>query len=117
MFLVQRDGWIAATAQAWKMYVFDIVMLGGLVCSVGVTYSFGYRNPVPWKALAWVCGLLVTSIGGLIWLSTSLRCGACKRAVGWHVVSTASANAWVRTLETMMKCPCCGDRPGEITRN
>jgi hypothetical protein len=100
-----RQGWIAQSGQAWKLYVFYALLGSGLVLFVAFLLAV---NDVLAGSVPLAVGFVTTTLGALAWLGLSVKCRACGERVAWTILRTQSAGQWLTTMTALENCPRCG---------
>ena len=104
--------WLNVTRQVWKLVVFLALCVVGLTFFVFMVLAFNQVSLLPALDVVRSAALgVLLGAAAFLWLCLSVRCGACRGRVAWHVVKTADANAWATQLMSMLDCPMCGHRP------
>src|SRR5690606_33899897 len=102
--MISANSYIRRSGQAWKIWLFFILLLTSAVSLViGFTTSSGDPNRFTFFVLGGTC----IGIIAFVWLCISIRCKVCKTRLGWNAVSKASHNDWILRLFKGGKCPVC----------
>jgi hypothetical protein len=95
------------TGQRWKLYVFVAFMLFTFACLFGLFGSIG--NGPEELTVSLAIGMVLGAALGHLWIALAVRCGSCRRRVGWLLLM-AAGKQWLSELWRGETCPCCGDR-------
>ena len=104
--------WIQQTQQFWKIVLFLALIMIDLVVFAVFVWNVNFPSgqaTYTWYRDQTVLSFVFIGAGALAFgfLSSLIRCPACKGNVGWHVLSTANANNWFTTLMRLDHCPFC----------
>jgi hypothetical protein len=97
------------THQAWKLYVFSLLLLGSATAFVLMILALNSTGGLQWLPDNFTLAV-GTSAGGLAavaWLWLSLRCPECRKPIAPRIIQTENVSSWLTTLLTMTRCPNC----------
>jgi hypothetical protein len=95
--------WYYATGQAWKIYVFLLLLMMSLSIS-GVSCVRDAGADSNW---ALSLAAIVSSATTVVWISLAIRCPFCKGRPVWRIIHTGEVSSWFTTVLSMDSCPIC----------
>jgi transposase-like protein len=99
--------WITATRQRWKLSIFWLILLIGLLLAVGSFQTLNENRELNRILDDWSVAVLIISF---VWLFVSIRCPKCGRRPTWWIVRHADLREWYVMLSVMRDCPICHDQ-------
>ena len=75
-------------------------------CLFGLLASIG--NSPEELTIALAIGMFLGAALAHLWIALAIRCGSCKRRVGWLLMMSAGKR-WLAELWRGESCPACGD--------
>lgn len=110
--------WIRATGQAWKLWVFFLIM--GISGGIGVAFISSVNETLLLPGLgerSLAFALVGTSVMGFLWLCFAIRCRRCGHRPAWLILRSKHASRWLSTLSSLDACPRCGNDGARALRS
>lgn len=104
--MVEKTSYVSHSKQAWKVWLFDAMLLAGFLCFL---IPLNAQIESADVAAGIVFGGLALGLTGFIWLSLSIRCKKCNANLGWEALRGKHFNYGFLWLFTTEACPVCGD--------
>lgn len=93
---------IKKTGQAWKLYVFAILLVVGFICTF---WGQAHTQDVYGGA---VLGIgLFAGLTSLIFPAVAVRCPSCGARWFWLAISEIHKDHWLNTILNFTACPRC----------
>jgi hypothetical protein len=99
------SSWLKRTGQTWKVVVFGVLVLVGLV--LFALFIAAVNGKIEGRG-AFTFGFMGASFGALSWLATAVRCSRCGARPAWHLMRTAPQGSWFSQFLALDRCPSCG---------
>ena len=102
--MAEAFGFFRETGQGRKAVLgFVLTVGGGIVLLIAARGGFGEGARGMWLVL----GGMATSVAGLVYLCTAIRCPRCGTRVVWHRMQHGTASDWMGGTVDWSKCPVC----------
>ena len=117
-----KNAFIKATKQAWKMHLGNFLMLiTTVVIFILAVYGdkINFIKNLKAETFAIIVGLgLLIGLLSFIWMCVSIKCPLCKAKLYWYSVSKINVKGSVEWFENFQQCPVCHSTyPNEIKKS
>jgi hypothetical protein len=89
--------WLRQTGQRWKVLVFFVTLVPGVVESMRWMSGPGDLKPLP----------IASGLLAFAWLFLSIKCPRCGARIAWRLATTAKATDWWTKLSDAENCAAC----------